>query len=456
MTDTIDTTALRAAIRGEVVAAGDERWDIARQAFNLAVDQQPAAVAFPDDAADVAALLGHARAEGLRVAPQCTGHNAGSLASLDRTILVKTSSLADVELDAGARRARVGAGTRWGGVVPGASDRGLAALAGSAPGVGVVGYTLAGGMGWLARRHGLACNSVASIDVVTVDGAERHVDATSEPDLFWALRGAGGAFGVVTGLEVELFDVPEIHAGAFFWPIERASDVLRRWLEVTAELPEEVTSLGRLLQFPPFPEIPEPMRGKAFVVVEAACLLDEEQAAPLLAPLRELEPAMDTFATIPPAGLTELHMDPPDPVPGASGHLLLDGVTPETFDAILEVAGPGTGSPLVSLEVRQTGGALGRREEGAGALAALDGTFSIFAVGAVPTPDLATAVGERVTDLTAALAPWGSGQYLNFTESATDASSFFGHDVIDRLREVKASHDPDDVLVSAISLPPAA
>ena len=186
------------------------------------------------------------------------------------------------------------------------------------------------------------------------------------------------ACGVVTGLELELVELSQVYAGALFWPLERAGEVLRRWLELTPELPEEVTSLGRLLQFPPFPEIPEPLRGRAFAVVEAACQLDEAQAAPLLAPLRELDPAMDTFATMPPAGLADLHMDPPDPLPGSGGHVMLDSPPPDAIDAVVEIAGAGTDSPLVSLELRHTGGALARRDPGNGALASLDGTLSLF------------------------------------------------------------------------------
>jgi hypothetical protein len=187
----------------------------------------------------------------------------------------------------------------------------------------VVGYTLGGGIGWLARRHGLACSSVLAVEAVTADGQAVRVDADGEPDLFWALRGGGGSFAIVTALEFALYRVAEVYAGALFWPLERAGEVLHTWRELVAAAPDELTSLGRLMQFPPTPEVPEPFRGRAFVLVEAAYCGPEADGAALLQPLRELGPETDTLATIPPDGLSELHLDPPQPVPNAGDGMLL-------------------------------------------------------------------------------------------------------------------------------------
>ena len=195
---------LRARLAGAVSAPGDLDWDAARAAWNLAVDQRPVLVAVPADADEVVAVVAFAREHGLRVTAQATGHNASAIATLEDTVLLKTSALRDVEIDAERRRARVGAGVLWAEVTGPASEHGLAPLAGSSPDVGVAGFTLGGGLSWLSRRHGLACNSVIAIEAVTADGRVVRADRETEPDLFWALRGGGGSFAVVTAIELAL------------------------------------------------------------------------------------------------------------------------------------------------------------------------------------------------------------------------------------------------------------
>lgn len=450
-------TTLAAELEGRVVAAGDGDWDLARQAFNLTLDQRPALVAFPADAADVARAVRFAAANGLRVAAQRTGHNAEPLGSLDGTVLLNPRALDSVEIDAGARRARVAGGACWGDVVPAASELGLAALHGSTATVGIAGYTLGGGVGWYARKHGLAANHVSAIELVTADGELRRVDAEHEPDLFWALRGGGGGFGVVTALEFELLPIAEVCAGALFFPFERAGEVLHAWREWTASVPEEVTSVGRLLQFPPLPEIPEPMRGNAFSVVEAVCLTDEARGAELLAPLRELGPAMDTFAMVPPAGIAELHMDPPEPVPYRGQHQLLGELPAQAVDDLLAVAGPGTGSPLLSVELRHLGGALARREDRHGALAAIDAPFMEFAVGMAADPAGTAALETVLAGVDAALEPYDAGtRYQNFHEQRINAEAFFDADTCARLRAIKAQVDPAGTMRANHELTPAA
>ncbi|MDX6723250.1 MAG: hypothetical protein QOD73_1654, partial [Solirubrobacteraceae bacterium] len=254
---TVDAQELRATIQGTVHVPGDESWDVARQAWNLAVDQRPAMVAIPATAGDVVAVVRFAERNGLRVAPQGTGHNAAAIASLENTILLKTSALRDVEIDAAGRRARVGAGVLWAEVTGPASQHGLAPLAGSSPDVGVVGYTLGGGLSWLSRRHGLAANSVLAIEIVTADGRLVRTDRDNEPDLFWALRGGGGSFGVVTALEFVLYPAPEVYAGAMLWPWERAAEVLDRYVTWCRTAPAAISTSIRILQVPPMPDIPE-------------------------------------------------------------------------------------------------------------------------------------------------------------------------------------------------------
>ena len=235
--------AISAAPATTIVMPGDPGWDDARRAWNLAVDQHPAAVALPASAQDVAEAVRFARSRGLRVAAQGTGHNARPLGSLEDTLLVKLTRMRRVTIDPVARIARAEAGAVWHEVVDAADGHGLAALAGSAPDVGVVGYTIGGGISWLGRSYGLAANNVEAIEVVTAEGRLVRADACTEPDLFWALRGGGGSFGVVTAIELRLFPVTEVYAGQLWWPAEAASPVLQAWRDLTqSDPPEEFTS----------------------------------------------------------------------------------------------------------------------------------------------------------------------------------------------------------------------
>jgi FAD/FMN-containing dehydrogenase len=443
---TPDAVALRRLIGGPVLVPGEDGYDAARGAFNLTVDQRPALIAEPGSREEVAAVIGFARKQGLRVAPQRTGHNAEPLGPLAGSLLLKTNRLDRVHVDAAGRCARVGAGARWEDVVPTASEQGLAALHGSTPDVSIAGYSLGGGMGWYARKHGLAANSVRAIEVVTADGEIRCVDAESEPDLFWALRGGGGNFGVVTALEFDLILQPSVYAGALFFPIERAAEVLHAWHEWTAGVPDEVTSVGRLLQFPPLPEIPEPLRGNSFVLVEAVCLAAEAEGAELLAPLRALGPAMDTFAAQPPAGIAELHMDPREPMPYSTAHALLGELPADAIDELLAATGPGSGSALVSVELRHTGGELSRSRPENGAVASLPGEFAAFAVGIAADPGSSAKTAADLAGVEAALRPYEAGHYLNFVEQEADADGFFPAATATRLREVRDAYDPERLL----------
>jgi hypothetical protein len=437
---------LRRLIGGPVLGPDDAGWDAARQTFNLVIDQRPALIAEPGSREEVAAVVRFAAANGLRVAPQRTGHNAGPLGPLEETILLKTNRLDRVHIDATGRRATVGSGARWEDVVPLASEQGLAALHGSTPDVSIAGYSLGGGMGWYARKHGLAANSVTAIEVVTADGEIRTATPDSEPDLFWALRGGGGNFGVVTAMEFELYPIAEVYAGALFFPFERSEEVLKAWLAWTAEAPDEVTSVGRILQFPPLEVVPEPVRGKSFAIVEAVFIGGEAEGAELIEPLRALGPVMDTFATVPPVGIAELHMDPREPVPAASAHSLLGELGERAIEELMIAVGPDSGSSLVSVELRHTGGALGRGGEGHGAVASLPGSFAGFAVG-IAADEMTTARTELdLARFAAATRPYEAGHYFNFVEQTADAESFFAPETAERLRAVRETYDPERLL----------
>lgn len=454
-----DLHALDTAIAGSVVSPGDPDWNAARQAWALAVDQRPAAVALPESAEDIVAIVDFAREHGLRVAAQGTGHNAHPLEQrLGDSILLKTERMRRVDIDIPGRRARVEAGALWMDVVAPAGEHGLGAMAGSSPDVGVVGYTLGGGLSWLSRRYGLAANSVTAIEVVTADGAHVQADRDHHPDLFWALRGGGGSFGVVTALEIELRPIPQVYAGAMFWPQDRAHEVLQGWREWSQqELPDEVISIGRVLNVPPFPDVPEPLRGRSFVVLEAVYLGDEAEGAELISPLRELGPAIDTFSIVPVQALSHLHMDPEHPVPGKGDGMLLDDMAPETIDAFVDAATGESGSALLSAEIRQLGGAIARPAAEQGALGSIEAPYVMFAVGVAPTPELGAVVRAQVDGVKRALGPWRAAYgYMNFAERAVDSRMLYPHEyTYRRLQAIKAKYDPDDLIQSNHPILPA-
>ena len=447
--------ALATDLDGVLVRPGDPTWDDARTAWHLDVDQRPTAVVVPESVRDVAATVAAARTLGLRVAAQSTGHNAGPLGDLTGTILVRLHLMRQVQIDTGARIARVEGGAQWSDVTTAAAAQGLAALAGSARDVGVAGYTLGGGISWLGRSHGLAATSVVALEVVTADGRVRRVDADHEPELFWALRGGGGSVGVVTALELRLFPITEIHAGVLFFPIGRAEEVLQAWREWVTTVPDTVMSVGRMLRFPPLPDLPPFLSGQSYVVVEAACQLSQTEADALLAPLRALGPAIDTFATIPMTELAMLHMDPPGPVPGRGDGALLSSLPPEAVTALVRAAGPDVDSPLLSVELRHLGGALAPGRTDGGVVSGFDAEFAFFAVGITPVPEAVTAVERAVVATQYAIAPWVRGCYANFAEVSKDGDTLWGAAAHQRLREVKAAYDAEDLFRSNHPVVPA-
>jgi FAD binding domain len=444
-----DLEALRAAVAGQVFVPGEAGYEQGRRAWNLAVDERPGVVVVAESAADVVQAVLYARARGMRIAPQGTGHGAPPLEPLDGAMLLRTTRMRQVSIDPATRTARAEAGAVWQDVTVPAAEHGLAALAGSSPDVGVTGYTLGGGLGFLARRYGLAANSVTAAELVTPGGDLVRADASHEPDLFWAIRGGGGV-GVVTALEMRLYPVRELYAGDLFFPIARAAEVLHAWREWTDTVPDEVTSLAHLLRFPPLPELPEPLRGRAFAIVEAACLGDADAGAELTGPLRRLGPERDTVAMIPAPALGQLNMDPPQPVPGQGDGAFLAGFPAAAIDALVAMAGPDAGTPLSTVEVRHLGGALARSVPGAGAQPSIDAGYLLYAAGATPTPDQAAAVRQHVQAVKHALAPWhASYDYYNFEETPAPASAVLPAASYRRLQQIKAAHDPDRVIISA-------
>jgi FAD/FMN-containing dehydrogenase len=441
--------ALRARLTCPVHVPGDDTWDAARAVWNLAVDQHPVAVVVPQTTADVVAAVNAARELGLRVAPQASGHNVGATATLQNTIVLRMTELKGVVINPVAKRARVAAGSEWKEVTGPASAHGLAALAGSSPQVSVVGYSLGGGIGWLGRKHGLAADSILAFEIVTADGRLRRVDPETDPDLFWAVRGGGGNFGVVTTVEIRLFEEPELVAGAMFFPFDRAAEVVTAWRDLTATAPDALTTSMRLLSVPDDPSIPEPMRGGQFVVIDGAFSGPAAEAEATLAPLRALEPFMDGWAPCEPAALSYVHMDPEEPMPTVGDTFMLAELPDQAIAEFLALVGPGSDSPLMMAELRHLGGALARPRAGQGARGPIDGQYLGFLGTAAMSPQVVEAARARGERVVAAMRRWAArASYLNFAEQTTCASELFEAEAYERLRAIRQAVDPDRLFVA--------
>jgi hypothetical protein len=439
------------AIAGRVATASDPDWDEARQAWNLAADQRPEAVAFAESADDVAKTVRFAAENDLKVAGQGTGHGAFGLASsLEGAILLKTERMRGIEVDPKAQTARVEAGVLVAELSSAAQAHGLCSMPGSSPDVGVTGYTLGGGLSWLGRRYGFACNRVQAIELVTADGEARTVDAENDPDLFWALRGGGGGYAIVTALQLRLIPIAEIYAGALVFPAELGAEAVRAYRDWAAGVSDDVTSVVRFVTPPPIPDVPEPIRGRPLLTIDGACIGSQAAGEEIVAPLRELgETIMDTWTQMPVEGLCRIHMDPENPVPGIGEGLTIRELPDEAIDAFASVAGPGSGSPMLLSELRQLGGALGRPDPEGGALTHLETDFVMYSVGMPMTPELGEAIPQHLQKIEQTMQPWaGEGSYFNFTERPCDADAILPADVCARLAEAKRKWDPDGMIVA--------
>jgi hypothetical protein len=253
-----------------------------------------------------------------------------------------------------------------------------------------------------------------------------------------------------------LYPVRELYAGTLFFPIQRSSQVLNAWREWTGTVPDEITSIGRIMRIPPLPEAPEPLRGRAFAVVEAAYLGDATAGAELLRPLRQLGPEIDTFSTIPAPALSQLHMDPDQPAPFQGDGVLLTDLPAAAIDALLALAGPDAQTPLASIEVRHLGGALARHARNGGAQPAIDARYLTYAAGIAPTPELAADVRAHAQAVNDALIPWhASYGYYNLTETPAEAHAVLPPASYHRLQRIKARYDPGQAIISAhpVALP---
>ncbi len=439
---------LRDVLPGQVVGPDDAAWVPARTAWVVNVPQEPAAVVVVRDVEDVVAAVTCAARHGLSVSAQPVGH--GATEALSGTVLLRTGALQEIDIDVERRIARVGAGVKWGALLAALEPTGLIAPAGSSPDPSVVGFTLGGGLSWFSRSIGTAAENVEAFEMVDASGASRRVTAASDADLFWAMCGGGGDFGIVTTIEMRLSEAPPVIGGRMMWPIEMAHPVLHAYRAATLDAPEALSMWGQLFRFPPMPELPEAIRGRSFVAVDLTFLGEEPDLAPLLEPLRSI-PAlvMDTVGHVPLSRLGDIAAEPVDPMPVMESSGLLTDLDESTLNRLLAVAGANAELALSVVQIRHLGGALGRATSEDGPQSGLSERYSFFTLGVPAVPELVGPIEAGFTAVREALAEQTSARgFFNFRGSSSDASSCFSPEVSERLRAVKAAVDPAGVIRS--------
>jgi hypothetical protein len=451
-TPVVDTSvsfdALRAELTGSLHTPDEPEYDALVSPWNLAVPMRPAAVVAVRTAEDVAAAVRFAGDHGLTAGVQATGH--GAERSLAGYLLVATRGLDEVTVHPDEQWVRIGAGVKWAKVVEAAAPYGLAGLNGSTTDVSVVGYTTGGGVGPLARTYGINADRVRAIEVVTGDGVFRRVTPTEHPDLFFALRGGKGAAGIVTALEFELIHMPTFYGGAIYFDGADAAEVIDRWRGWADELPEQGTTSFVLFQLPELPDIPPPLAGRMTLGVRMLWTGQPEEGARLLNQMRAVAPViLDDAMLRPYSEVDHVHADPVDPMPVVDPAILLAGFPAEAAERLLQVAGHGSGSPQVLVEVRHLGGAYAREGAHPSAFSHRAARFSVLTVGMAVDEDSAGAALAHATELFAALGDWDTGGvWPNFgiPHDAVSARRSYDEPTLARLREVVDTYDPRGVL----------
>jgi FAD/FMN-containing dehydrogenase len=453
-----EIAALAGRVRGEVFVPGDGGYGAELGGFQTAARHRSDVVIGAAGAEDVRAAVEFARARGLPVAVQGTGHALLSVAS-EGGVLVTTGRMDEVRVDASARTAWIEAGVRWEKVIHEAAPYGLAPLSGSAPFVGAVSYALGGGLGLLSRKYGYAADHVRALEVVTADGRLRRVTAESDPDLFWALRGGRDNFGVVTGMEVDLFPVGRVYGGGLFFDGGLAGEVFDAYLEWTATVPDEVGSSVALIPFPDVPQVPEAFRGRHVAHVRIAYTGDAEAGEKLVAPLRTVGPCLaQTLGEMPYAAAGSIHNEPDRPHAYTADNAMLGDLDAPAMRAILKLTGPDAPVPCV-VQLRHLGGALSRPPEVPNAVGHRDAGYLISVLSPLDglDPGDVRSVHGRVFE---ALAPRTVGRCLNYMygEKPTPEQVRTAYDPDDyrRLTELKAVHDPDNTFRLNHNIPPPA
>jgi FAD/FMN-containing dehydrogenase len=440
---------LREAVRGQVFAPGDEGYEDACKIWNgMYDDRRPAMIVRCAGVADVIAAVGFARSNNLPLAVRGGGHSVAGFSSVDDGLVIDLGDMREVRVDLETGIAHVGGGAVWADVDHETQAHGLATTGGLISSTGVGGFTLGGGIGWLMRKHGLACDNLVAADVVTADGQLARVSAETNPELFWGLRGGGGNFGIVTQFDLALHPVgPTVHAGPVFYPAEHARALLRLFRDWASDAPDEVTALVNLTTAPPLPVIPEEWHGKKVAVFVACSTAPMDDAEARVRPFRELAaPIADLLGPIPYTAFQSL-LDPLwdkgiQSYFKAANIAALDDALIDNLVA-LHAQAPG---PQAEIHVHQVGGAVSRVPEDATAFPERSVQFMVNCVTGWHDPSLTSthiAWARSVIDVTT---PSSTGrEYVNWLSDATKAESAYGSDKYRRLVALKREVDPTNV-----------
>jgi len=455
-----EAAELAAQVAGPVFLPGDDGYAAECVVYNLSLVLEPALVVGVTSEADVQAAVRFAAQRDLSVAVNNTGHHIARAAH--GAMLISTRRMSGVTIDSEDRTVRIEPGVRWGQVITEASAFGLAPMNGSTPTVGSIGYSLGGGhsVAW-SRSKGYAADHILSLDVVTADGLLRHVTVDSEPELFWALRGGMGNFGVVTAMVCELFAQTRIYGGGVWFAIEHVPEVMRAWREWLDTLPEEATTSVAVQRLPQLPDLPPPLQGASVLHMRFAHLGSAVEGEQLFAPMRAIAPSiLDTVAEMPYTSIGTVHMDPPEPIPYWDRTMMFTGLPKEAVDEFVSLIGPESGCPLISVEIRHLGGAMDREPAVPNAVPTRGLPFVMFAFG-VGGPDQEDLLRGYLAKLISGLEPWSAGRMMVNFLSADEATApaqlrvAYGEERYDRLARIKKTYDPRNVFRMNHNIVPA-
>jgi hypothetical protein len=461
MVTTPDSSSIASFVtgfRGTTLTPGEDGYDDARRIYNASFERRPAVIARCRNTADAVAVVNFARESGLPLAVRAGGHSLAGLSTCDDGIVLDLSTMRDVVVDADQRTARVQGGATWADYDAATQALGLASTGGLVSHTGVAGLTLGGGIGWLMRKHGLACDNLRAAEVVTAAGDVVRASGTDDPELLWGLRGGGGNFGVVTSFEFRVHPVGPVLGGLALFPIERGGEVLRAYRAWAAELPDEFTTIAAVITAPPAPFVPEDAVGRKVVGIVGCWCGDVDDGRAALAPIRELKPAVDVFGPMPYAALQGM-LDEGAPYGlrnyTRSGYAdLSDGLIDEVVDH-----GSRMPSPLSQIHLHQMGGAVARVGEDDTAFSNRRAAFVYNAISTWTDPAEDQIHASTNRELVDAIQRFSSGGvYVNFlsNEGAARVRAAYGEAKFERLAKLKATYDPGNLFRLNQNIPPAA
>ncbi|GLZ35942.1 FAD-linked oxidase [Lentzea sp. NBRC 105346] len=462
MTIDLDVTTLRTGFHGIVCTPGDPEYDEARSIWNGAIDRRPALIARCGSAGDVAAAVRYARETGLEIAVRGGGHSFSGASVCDDGLMIDLSRLNEVTVDPVNRTAVCGGGAALADLDAATQEHGLAVPAGTISHTGVAGLTLGGGFGWLTARHGLSCDNLIGADVVLADGRLVRASATENPDLFWAIRGGGGNFGIVTAFEFRLFPIgPMVNLGMFFFTLEQGADALRLAREIVPALPRSCGALVAALNAPPAPFVPEQHHFAPGFAILIAGFESPEEHASLVAPIREALPPLFEFVTPLPYAALQSMLDDSAPwgILGYEKAVYVDDLTEDVVNVIAGLV-PSKASPMSLMPMFYLGGAFcdtGADDTAFGGDRNAKWVINMAAV--APTPELLEADRAWSRALFDALLPHTSesGVYINFMAEydADRVRATYGPEKYARLAALKAQYDPENLLHRNMNIKPA-